>query len=260
MITDNWRSRYSDQASIVVSPEFALLVKVHGEIAKATFHFFESKGFCYVPVPGTTGSSSSPTEPGSDSAPVIIEIEGKRNMLTDSAQFHLEYACRSYQEGCFYYGHSYRNEDPDERHLAQFTHAEAEMAGTLEDVKMLVEDYIRYLTESIWENLADCLFKIPGIQDRIDNLLKSKYHFQSISFDDAYKFFKKNEGLFKYCDNGGYRLTAEGERNLLDNFGEFIWIEKWDKMAVPFYQATDDKTGIALNADLLFGMGSARLS
>ncbi len=255
MITDNWRSKYQNQISISESSEFATLVKVHSEVAKATFLFFDDNNLVYVPVPGTTGSSSSPMEPGSDSLPVIIETGGRRNLLIDSAQFHLEYACRSYKNGCFFYGHSYRDEEPDERHLSQFSHAEAEIIGTLEDVKILVEKYIRNITYAIWNNAESYFNDIPGIEDRVESLLNNKSTFRSMTLNDIYKLLKNEDDAFIKCDNGGYRLTAKGERKLLDRVGEFVWVEKWDKMAVPFYQANDKKSGTAYNADLLFGIG-----
>ena len=255
MMTDNWREKYSNQISVSESLEFATLVRAHSEVAKATFHFFEDNNMIYVPVPGTTGSSSSPMEPGSDSAPVIVEIGGKRNLLVDSAQFHLEYACRSYKNGCFYYGHSYRDEEPDERHLSQFSHAEAEIVGTLDDVKLLVERYIRNITESIWNKAGSYFEIIPGVKDRVESLLNNKNTFLSMTFSEVYRLLEKEEDAFIKCDNGGYRLTAKGERKLLDKVGEFVWVEKWDKMTVPFYQANDVESGIAYNADLLFGIG-----
>ena len=184
-----------------------------------------------------------------------VEIGGKRNLLVDSAQFHLEYACRSYKNGCFYYGHSYRDEEPDERHLSQFSHAEAEIIGTLEDIKLLVERYIRNITELIW-NRADNDFKdITGMKNRVESLLNSKSVFKSMSFSEVYSLLEREEGAFIKCDKSGYRLTAKGERKLLEKVGEFVWVEKWDKMAVPFYQANDKESSIAYNADLLFGIG-----
>ncbi len=255
MVIDGWRNKYSDSICASTSLEFAILLRAHNEVAKATFRFYEENGFLYIPVPGTTGSSSSPMEPGSDSAPVVIEIGKNNNLLVDSAQFHLEYACRSYKNGCFFYGHSYRDEEPDERHLAQFSHSEAEIIGTLEDVKALVEKYIRYITKAIWDSAESYFCNILGINDRVESLLNKKDSFQSLSFSEACKLLNGQENVLKKCENGGYRLTSAGEKKLMEEVGEFLWIEKWDKMAVPFYQASDSSSGIAYNADLLFGIG-----
>ncbi len=255
MIRDNWREKYSSRIDELNSEEIILLVKLHNEIIKATFEFFSSKGMIYIPVPSTTGAASSPMEPGSDSAPVKIGIKNITTMLTDSAQFHLEYACRVWKKGSFYYGHSFRDEEPDKRHLAQFNHAEAEIVGTLEDIKKLVEQYIKYITKVLWKNDYQELKDIQGIDKRISTLVDDEFSFKSISFDDAYKLLEGNEDVFVECSKDVFRITPLGERILLDKLGDFIWIERWNKMAVPFYQALNKKEGVALNGDLLFGIG-----
>ena len=94
MIRDKWHQKYSGVVDAAASGEIAFLIKMHGTVARATFDFFSGKGIYYVPVPETTGSASSPMEPGSDSEPVKAIIDKQLVLLTDSAQFHLEYGCR----------------------------------------------------------------------------------------------------------------------------------------------------------------------
>lgn len=255
MIKDNWRSEYSSQVAVSNSQEFQIISMVHSIIAKSTFHFFESNQIEYLPVPSTTGSASSPMEPGSDSEPVIIKINDSTTLLTDSAQFHLEYGCRSFKKGCFYYGHSFRDEEPDWRHLSQFSHAEAEIPGTLNDVEFLVEQYVKYITKEIWKTLGDLLSDIPKIKDRVNLILDENFTFKKITFQEAYKLLEGNERFFKECEKGGYRISAEGEKKLLEMLGDFVWVELWNPMTVPFYQAYDQEKKVSLNADLLFGIG-----
>lgn len=255
MIRDNWHKQYENRIAESTSLEFSTLARMHSEVAKATFTFFSNEGMLYIPVPGTTGAASSPMEPGSDSAPVIIKIENAITKLTDSAQFHLEYACRSWDKGCFYYGHSFRDEEPDERHLAQFSHAEAEIIGTLENVKRLVEKYVKYITKLIWENASNYLKDIPQIEERVNWLINCEEPFKSISYREACEVLNCYKDTLKECDTGSYRITPLGEKILMDKFGDFLWVERWDKMSVPFYQALDKDNSVALNADLLFGVG-----
>lgn len=255
MLKDNWRKNYIDNIELSVGMEVKTLIKLHSELIKATFAFFAQNEMQYIPVPATTGSASSPMEPGSDSAPVEIRIENTITKLTDSAQFHLEYGCRAWKQGCFYYGHSFRDEEPDERHLAQFSHAEAEIIGTLDDVKKLVECYVKYVTKSIWVNAEMFLKEVPNVKSRIERLLESKHPFQSISFHEACRILEGHSDVLKKCKKGGNRITPRGERILLKELGDFVWVECWDRMTVPFYQAYDRKREVALNADLLFGIG-----
>ncbi len=42
----------------------------------------------------------------------------------------------------------------------------------------------------------------------------------------------------------------------MEMFGGYVWVTHWDHLAVPFYQAfADGSQNVALNADLLFGIG-----
>ena len=255
MIKDKWHQRYSGIVDAAESAENTLLIKMHGTVAKATFEFFSGKGIYYLPVPETTGSASSPMEPGSDSEPVKAIISNNLVLLTDSAQFHLEYGCRAMKQGCFYYGHSFRDEVPDIRHLSQFSHAEAEIPGTLTDVKKLVEEYIKYVTKVIWYDLKEELKNIPGAEKRISKLLDKNFTFKTITFQEAYKKLSQYPEAFKKCTENGWRITSFGEKKLLELMGDFVWIEHWDKLTVPFYQAYDLRTNTTFNADLLFGIG-----
>lgn len=255
MIRDKWHQKYSGVVDAAASGEIAFLIKMHGTVARATFDFFSGKGIYYVPVPETTGSASSPMEPGSDSEPVKAIIDKQLVLLTDSAQFHLEYGCRSMKQGCFYYGHSFRDEYPDVRHLSQFSHAEAEIPGTLMDVKKLVEEYIKYITKIVWRDLKSELKTIPGTEEKINKLLDEKFAFKTITFQEAYEKLRQYPEAFKKCTDSGWRITSFGEKKLLELMGDFIWIEHWDKLTVPFYQAYDLSTNTTFNADLLFGIG-----
>lgn len=253
MQISNWHDNMRHREDVSCCPEFRLLSKLYKQILLSSFAFFEDKSIEYITVPATTGSVSSPTEPGSDSSPVVIEVNGRSTMFIDSAQFYLEYACRAFRDGCFYFGHSFRNEYPDNRHLSQFRHVEAEIPGTLEDVKKLVENYIKAITSDIWKRYSEDLIEFEGIQCRVDGLLNNTNPFKSISFDEAYKVLLSYEGALEQCADEAFRISPYGESILLNYFGDFLWIEKWHKLAVPFYQASNNQ--YALNADLLFGIG-----
>lgn len=251
---DKWHSKIGDANDLRLSSEFRLISKLYKHVITASLSFFEDRNIEYIMVPATTGTASSPAEPGSDSAPVVISIDDKSTMLMDSAQFHLEYACRAFQNGCFYFGHSFRNEIPDSRHLSQFFHVEAEIPGSFFNVKELVYDFLRYMTSCIWNELRNDLEGMEGVEDRINELQKQPRPFNCISFDNAFDILKNYNGSLELCAPSAYRITPYGEKILIKEFGNFIWIENWNKMAVPFYQATDFNYH-AINGDLLFGIG-----
>ncbi len=253
MLCTGWRNNINviDEAA---TEEFSDLAGLHSLVIHGSLEFFRKEGMLFVNVPFTTGSASSPMGLGSDSAPVRALIHDKSILLTDSAQFYLEYAIRSYKRGCYYYGHSFRDEEPDSRHLAQFSHVECEIEGTLAEVKDLVFRYVKYLTEYIYANMDEKYKRSEAVIARVDALRK-KEGFTSVSYTEACRYLAKFEGALKTVADKYTAITSLGEKLLIEKHGEFIWLENWDKMLVPFYQAVDEKTGLAKNADLLFGIG-----
>lgn len=253
MITDNWRIKL-DPISELNSEEFQDLLFLHHLIIVGSNVFFTNKKMIHVNVPVTTGAASSPMGLGSDSSPVEALINGNKVLLTDSAQFYLEYACRAYSNGCFYYGHSFRDEEPDNRHLSQFSHVECEIVGSLSEIKSLVFEYIKYITLFIWKNIDKKYRNDEKLKSRVAALNK-KSEFETIKYQDACDYLKNFDGALKLCADKYKCITSLGEKLLINKFGEFIWLENWDKMLVPFYQAVNNDNGLAQNADLLFGIG-----
>ena len=110
MIRDKWHQKYSGVVDAAASSEIAFLIKMHGTVARATFDFFSGKGIYYVPVPETTGSASSPMEPGSDSEPVKAIIDKQLVLLLDSPHFLFNYGVKPLKRGFFSYVHSFKEE------------------------------------------------------------------------------------------------------------------------------------------------------
>jgi asparaginyl-tRNA synthetase len=190
---------------------------------------------------------------GSDSQPVKIQIGGADTFLADSMQFMLEFGCRLTPNGCYYLMPSFRGEPNDKTHLHQFYHSEAEIPGTLEDVMTLVESYIRHITLDILDTCMPELVRagaaIAALYELVD-----KSSFRRITFDEAADYL----GSDGVIDEGRWRnITRQGERRLMEHFGQPLWVTHWDDLAVPFYQATDQMNGMirARNADLLLGPG-----
>lgn len=81
---------------------YQLLCLLQDEINNATYSFFRNQGIKSVSLPITTGSVTSPMGLGSDSSPIKINLEGEDTYLSDSMQFHLEYAIRLLNNGAHY--------------------------------------------------------------------------------------------------------------------------------------------------------------
>jgi asparaginyl-tRNA synthetase len=206
-------------------------------------------------LPLTTRTITCPSGLGSDSEPVPVTVSGVKTYLSDSAQFLLEYGCRVAPTGCYCVLPSFRGEVPDERHLNQFTHSEAEIPGGLDDVMEYVEGYLKALTAAILREHGERLVAAIGDVSHIERMAGHTGPFERVTFAQAAELLDHDTASIR--DAGSWRtLTHRGERALMDRVGEFVWVTHFDHLAVPFYQAFGDGEGrTAANADLLFGLG-----
>lgn len=232
---------------------YQTVLKLQAEIVNASFEFFKQKRIAPALLPVTTGSISSPMGKGSDSLPVQINLFEKNTYLADSMQFYLEYLVRFHRQGAWYIMPSFRGEEPDERHLNQFFHAEAEIPGTLEDVIRLVEKYLIYLTRSLLNEVSSDIEIITKCNLHLERV-GSLDSFLKLSYSEVKKYYSKYPQFFTTMENGCETLSREGERGLLAEFKQPVWVTHFPCDSVPFYQARDEENN-ALCADLLMGIG-----
>ena len=187
-----WKNPQNHYMELLNIPWYKTLIKLQNLVSYETAKFYEKRGIITMHLPVTTGSISSPMGRGSDSLPVKISIQGIDTYLADSMQFLLEYGCRFFEKGCYYLMPSFRGEDADERHLCQFYHSEAEIVGGLRDVQALVEDYIRYLSETLLTHCEQPILDVAGTTAHIQAVLKQNT-FPQIEYDDAINLLRKQD-------------------------------------------------------------------
>ena len=234
------------------NPWYRTLAGIQSRITELTLDFWRERGGRTLHLPVTTGSISSPMGLGSDSAPVKVDMFGAPTYLADSMQFMLEYGCRLTGEDCYYVMPSFRGESTDSSHLSQFFHSEAEIRGGLDDVLLVVEQYLAALAGGLLESNADDIAAVGGDLAAIDQLASGR-RFERLTFAEA-AAIAGAQGIRH--EERWSTLTRAGERAVMAKAGEFVWVTHWDHLAVPFYQAfADAGQATSLNADLLFGMG-----
>lgn len=205
-----------------------------------------------------TPSISSPAGLGSDSEVIPIKFGRLKSFLTDSSQFGFEPLLMNNISKVYCYLPSMRGEDPDNRHLNQFFHCEAEIKGNINEIIKIVEAYIKFLSLTVCSltNLIDKISLSPnGVKSILKRIINIK-KFDQIEFDEAIKILEKNNKKYaiNYNKNGRV-ITSKGETELLKilKIDLPIWIRNYDRYTVPFYQKPNSiNTHKIINGDLLF--------
>lgn len=251
----SWSTPNSHFLTVLHEPWYKTVMHIQSTVSVATTEFWIQRGAQLLCLPITTGSVSSPNAVGSDSIPVPVSIFGVHTYLADSMQFLLEYGCRLSPEGCFYLMPSFRGEDVDSSHLAQFFHSEVELVGTLDDVMEAAEDYIRFLASRILERHDTLVMDAAGTIEHLKKVVQT-LSFPRISFSEAIELLGDNPEWITINAVGGRIISRKGEQRLMQTLGSPVWLTKMDHLSVPFYQAFDgDDLRTARNADLLMGIG-----
>ncbi len=233
------------------------LLKFRSALKTMVNEFWQSRESIDIDLFMLTPSISSPMGPGSDSEGIQITFGGIDTYLVDSSQFGFEPIITNGIDLAHCWLPSMRGEDPDKTHLNQFYHCEAEIAGNLHDVKILVEDLIHHICKRLLKNpdMLNSLSRDIGITTKKLKAVTEGGKFETISFDDAVALLENTgkKGLVNVTEDGR-DISRNGELtlcNLLNSTKPF-WVEKYDRNRVPFYQKPDPKNPNAvLNADLI---------
>ncbi|WP_244295861.1 amino acid--tRNA ligase-related protein [Micromonospora orduensis] len=233
---------------------YGLIADLHDVVHTETVRYASAQGLKHLFLPITTRTVTCPTALGSDSEPVPVTVSGVHTYLADSMQFALEYGCRVAPGGCYTIMPSFRAEQPDETHLGQYTHSEAEIPGDLDALISYVTGYVKALSGAILDNVGGRLEAARGDVSHLIRMAEGA-GFEQLTFEEAVARVADVDGTVR--DEGAWRtLTRKGEQLLLDRVSEFLWVHHFDSLAVPFYQASsDDHFRIARGADLYFGIG-----
>lgn len=235
---------------------YNLLFRLYGDIIYTTNDFYRKREYTPALMPLTVESVSSPMGLGSDSLPVQVNLFNTPTYLADSMQFQLEYLLRQNVPGVFYIMPTFRGEDPDNRHLNQFFHSEAEIQGSLEDVMRLIEDYLMALSESLLTRFEkDLASHGSGDTSHIKHFLSVAGRLPRITYEEAVSLIGNNPHYFSDLPGGLKSLNRQGEQELVRRFGGFVWIMYPPHAVVPFYQGMAKDGKHALAADLLMGIG-----
>ncbi len=245
--------------TLTKSPYFHALLVLRHYIKLATDYYFGMRmNAKNIDLFMITPSISSPMGSGSDSEPLPFKFGKYNSYLVDSSQFGFEPLIMNGFEKVYCYLPSMRGENPDNRHLNQFYHCEAEVKGNLNELMPIVEDYLKILCETIllMPNIVNKISKDPGVTMKASQTIVDASSFEKMKFDDSIRYLKQNGfSDFISFNKNGNDISAQGEILLLEKFsvGKPIWLTGYDRDRVPFYQKPDpENTNKVINADMIF--------
>lgn len=242
--------------NLVSSAYYRNLVLLRNTVETACDDYFQKLNAPKVDLSLITKAVSSPLGRGSDSLPISFRFGDKKAYLGDSAQFGMEPLVLNSFEMAYCYLPSFRGENSDSSHLNQFYHCEAELRGGYKKCMNIVQDLVKnVISEVIASSKKKLIYFDAHNFFEIESLLDK--NFPVITFDEVHTLLKKNNlsHLIKSRPYGRV-LTREGEikvAELVDKDKIPVWVIKYDRDTVPFYQKPDpENPEKVLNADLIF--------
>ncbi len=240
--------------NLITNQYYKDLVSLRNVISHACDNFFLKQGAPKIDLYMIAQNVSSPTGKGSDSIPIPLTLGKQSVYLVDSAQFGLEPLVSSGNFNMVYcYLPSFRGENSDDRHLNQFYHCEAELAGTYIDGMNTAEKLIKHLISVILENQQKFHFEQTNF-NKIKEIVKQD--FPRLTFDEVENVLnKKGYSNLIIKKEFGRVISNKGEKKaceLITGNKLPIWITKYDRDVVPFYQKPDpENSDSVLNSDLI---------
>ncbi len=218
------------------------IMKIRNEVIRATYEFFNDRGFVKVDPPILTASSAEGT-----TELFHTKYFDEDAYLSQSGQLYMEAAAMALGK-VFSFGPTFRAEkSKTRRHLIEFWMIEPEMAFVKHEESLVIqEEYVYYLVQSVLKN---CRLEL-GILDRdISKLENIKTPFPRITYDEAIELLKENG----FDDiEWGEDFGAPHETAIAENFDNPVFIVNYPKDIKAFYmQPHPERDDVVLCADMI---------
>ena len=254
---------------------FQAVFRVRSLIAYAIHTFFMERGFVYVHTPLITGSDCEGagemfqvTTMNLDDIPknedgsidYSQDFFGKPTNLTVSGQLNVETYAFAFKN-VYTFGPTFRAENSNTRHAAEFWMIEPEMAfADLKDDMILAEAMLKHIIRYVLENAKEEMnffnqFVDKGLIERLQHVLHSD--FGHVTYTEAIEILEKHNEEFEYKVFWGCDLQTEHERFLTEKeFKRPVFVTDYPKEIKAFYMKLneDGKTVAAMDC-LVPGIG-----
>lgn len=218
------------------------IMKIRNEVIRATYEFFNDRGYVKVDPPVLTASSAEGT-----TELFHTKYFDEDAYLSQSGQLYMEAAAMALGK-VFSFGPTFRAEkSKTRRHLIEFWMIEPEMAFVKHEESLVIqEEYVYYLVQSVLKN---CRLELGILERDISKLENIKTPFPRITYDEAIELLKE-----KGFDDieWGEDFGAPHETAIAENFDNPVFIVNYPKNIKAFYmQPHPERDDVVLCADLI---------
>ncbi|EHL74288.1 asparagine--tRNA ligase [Bacillus smithii] len=218
------------------------VMKIRNEIIRATYEFFNQKGFVKIDPPILTGSA-----PEGTTELFHTKYFDEDAYLSQSGQLYMEAAAMAFGK-VFSFGPTFRAEkSKTRRHLIEFWMIEPEMAFyEHEDSLKLQEQYVSYIVQSVLKN---CQLELGRLERDTSKLENVQAPFPRITYDEAIELL--HEKGFQDIE-WGEDFGAPHETAIAEHFEKPVFITHYPAKIKPFYMQPDpNRPEVVLCADLI---------
>ncbi|MCR8968960.1 asparagine--tRNA ligase [Facklamia sp. 7083-14-GEN3] len=219
------------------------IMQIRNEIIRATYEFYNDRGFIKIDPPVLTGSA-----PEGTTELFHTKYFEEDAYLSQSGQLYMEAAAMSFGK-VFSFGPTFRAEkSKTRRHLIEFWMMEPEMAFTDHEQSLKVqEEYVAYLVRNVIDNCSMALETLGRDVEVLEKYTQLPY--PRIEYTDAVQLLKDNgfDDIEWGDDFGSPHETFIANQN-----EQPVFIVNWPRSIKPFYMKVNpDNPETVLCADMI---------
>jgi len=230
------------------NPQIMAILRFRHMLMSFMRDWFNQNGFIEINAPILT---SVPLY--EDDSALSLDINGDKVFLTQCVGYYLEAAAQAFDR-VYNMGPSFRGEEShSKRHLMEYWHIKAELTfGGREDIMVLIEDIIKYLTQRCIENTREIL-KPLGREICQDGLNPP---YPRLSYEEAVIYLQKQGVDMQY----GKSLGSQDEEILSKLYKSPFWVVGIPRTVEPFPYCIDQQDErVTMVADLIASNGYGEL-
>jgi asparaginyl-tRNA synthetase len=234
----------------IANPKRAAILKVKTDFVQNLHNYFQEHRFTLVEPPILTDKTLY-----DDETAVRASVHGEDVYLSQCATFELEPLAVVFRK-VYTISPAFRNEKAgSKRHLAEYTHAKAEvLLADIEDLMFLAGDSLYHSLESTLRDSQKEL-ELLGVDIDIEAIHPNKH--KRMTYDEALRIVQSEGSSTKY----GESLNRRDEEILTKHVGNsYLWVQFPPFEAEGFpYRRNPDKHHLSMTCDLIAPHGAGEM-